>query len=124
MQIEYIADESPDCPLLRIFDFDPAELRPLFDAFGDLAAERIDAFDLRGVAPVDPLDDVSLRCTVAGRDEGLVGRFPDFELRLTPLRWDEVQELAEPFLRHSPGMYQWLSEEGAAALLLSPTGEW
>lgn len=55
MKLDYLADRSPDGPLLRLYDFTPAEAAQLLDAIVALAsgsAERIEVDRLPFVEPV------------------------------------------------------------------------
>ncbi len=49
-------------------------------------------------------------CVANARDRGLAQTGPTaFELALTPLGWEQVAGLVEPFCEHAEG-YQWLTD--------------
>ncbi|MDY3554402.1 hypothetical protein R5W24_003524 [Gemmata sp. JC717] len=125
MRLEYLPDGSPDCPLIRLFDFVPAEAAALGSAVAALAAgqlERVAVHELPGVAPVGGCELVLRR---RGRDRAVVRVGPAaFECGLTADTWDNVAGLIEPFAADAGG-HQWLAEApGQVSLLLSASGLW
>jgi hypothetical protein len=125
MRLEYLPDGSPDCPLIRLFDFTPADAARLRAAIADLAcgrAERVAIHDLPGVVPVGGCELVLLR---RSWDQAVVRVGPSaFECRFTAGTWDNVAGLVEPFAAGCTG-YQWVAgSPGEASLLLSDSGQW
>ena len=125
MRLEYLPDGSPDCPLIRVFDFTPAEAAALAAAVADLAAgraERVAVHELPGVAAAGGCE---LVLSVRGWDQAVVRVGPAAsECGFTAGTWDNAAGLIEPFADGSGG-YQWLAGvPGEASLLLSVSGQW
>ena len=126
MKLEYLGDGSPDCPLLRLYDFTPMEAAQLLRAIAALAsglAERLEVDRLPFVEPVG-----GCRLALVGRswDQAVTraGRPNEFECGFTADTWDDVAGLVEPFAEGAGG-FQWLAGvPGEAALLLSDSGAW
>jgi hypothetical protein len=125
MRLEYLPDGAPECPLIRLFDFNPVEAAALGVTIAALAAgrvERVAALELPDVAVVDGCELVLL---ARGWDQSIVqvGRAV-FECGFTPNTWNHVAGLIEPFAAGSGG-YQWLAGvPGDSSLLLSVSGLW
>jgi hypothetical protein len=123
MKIEYLPAGSPDCPLIRLYDFDPSEAVQLQAACASLADGTCAELQLNDLPFID-----SAQCTLAlrvgERDRG-VSRVHDqsFECVLTSEGWWEVMEKIEPFIESCDG-HQWLNCDDAISLLLTPTGKW
>jgi hypothetical protein len=126
MKLEYLEAGSPDCPLIRLYDFTSEEAARLHAALTSLAAgavQRVLVHDLTGVKVIG---NCRLVLVVGWRDQGIVPRAApaDFEYALTAATWDNVAGLVEPFGNGSTG-FQWLpAESGDAGVLLSPDGRW
>jgi hypothetical protein len=126
MKMEFLAEASPDCPLIRLYDFqtrDALELKNLFDSLADGTRTAI---ALHEQSFIEPIDGCRLNLRVGIRDTGIVQTGPfTFEGRLTPARWSDVAGLSEPFcVSAEPNRFQWLNEDSKISLLLSPDGMW
>lgn len=126
MKLEYLPDGSPDCPLIRLYDFAPPAVVDLvanFDALATSLRNHIPLHEERGIVPVDGCQ---LFLRRHSNNEGVIARGPlSFECRLTPDGWSNVAALAQPFCSKTAAThYQWLNEDGPVSLLLSPTGRW
>jgi hypothetical protein len=126
MKLQFLADGSPDCPLIRLYDFQAAESVRLKTLFERLANGSLGYVSLHQQPGIEPIDGCQLNLHVGKRDTGIVqtaGSF--FECSLSPERWSDVAALAEPFCEAArPNSYQWLNEDGEISLLLSPDGKW
>jgi len=115
MKLEYLADGSPDRPLIRLYDFTAAE------AGG--AAERV---EFHRLPFVEPVGGCRLALVCGSWDQSVIrgsGR-AEFECRFTAGNWDNVAGLVEPFAASAVG-FQWLAgSPGESALLLSVSGQW
>jgi hypothetical protein len=125
MKLEFLPDGSDACPLVRVYDFAPAEVARLFAALSALATgsqRHVAVHDLPGVAAVSGCQLILRSGT---RDRGLVQLAGParFECVLTPESWDNVAGLTSPFVARAGG-YQWLSTIGDANWLLSGDGQW
>ena len=123
MKAEYLPYGSPDCPILRLYDFEAAEARDLMALCLSLADGSAQCADL----PAEAVNGCRLTLRVGYRNEGLAptGETGRFECVLTPDEWRGVAELTAPFCEEQEGQcYQWLDESSPVSLLLSPTGYW
>ena len=126
MKLEFLSDESSVCPLIRLYDFTPAEAAQLLaavTALADLRAQRVAIHELPGVEPVGGC---RLTLRVRSWDQGVTLRTApaDFEYGLIAGTWDNVAGLVAPFTE-SAGGFQWLDNASSEVrLLLSPDGSW
>ena len=126
MKLEFLPAGSPDCPLLRVFDFSAAEVRSLHQLCLDLRegrAAEVSLLDLQGILAIDGCA-LTFHCTDIDRGCERVAA-NDFECSLTPETWQDLAAMITPFceLQKTAG-YQWLSEHGEISLLLSANGQW
>lgn len=122
MKVERLTDGSPDCPLVRLFDFTSSEaesLRKGVRCLADGQRERLDLEDC-GVTPVDGF---ALSFVAGHRDVGLASELGRFAWVLRAETWDKIEGLIEPFTKGLTG-FQWLSKDGGTSLLISPDGTW
>jgi len=121
MKIEYLHEGSPDCPLIRIFDFTTSEVLLLKEHIHDLSCDSAHTFAIHDMPGVNAIGALRFTFTVGNRDVGVKGRMPDFRCEFTPSRWGEIEELINPFVvSPSMGCFQWLDDSGEVTLLLSP----
>lgn len=123
MKAEYLPSGSPDCPILRLFDFEAAEVRHLTALCLSLASGSAERADI----PAEAVNGCRLTLRVGRWNEGVLNTDePErFECVLTPDGWEGVAELAAPFCEEQEGQrYQWLDENSPVSLLLSPSGQW
>lgn len=125
MRLEYLPDGSPDCPLIRLFDFTPPEAATLGVAVADMVAGRADRVAVHELPGVASVGGCELVLRARGWDQAVVRVGPAaFECGFTPGTWGNVADLVEPFAAGSNG-YQWLAGvPGEASLLLSVSGQW
>ena len=124
MKLEYIADGSQECPLIRLYSFDESELRRLREVVEALSKKTVQSAFLYEQPGIEPIDSCELTLRSGARDLGVLKTGPaKFECVLTPDTWEWVKELIDPFFESSGG-YQWLSEQGKISLLLSKSGSW
>jgi hypothetical protein len=125
MKLEFLADGSPDCPLLRLYDFhheEAANLHRILKSLGNGFRESVQLDEEHGFQAVSGC---RLTLQVDKHNLGLVQTAPRiFHCALTNESWDWMAELVEPFCKPEGNGYQWLNEEGAISLLLSKTGHW
>lgn len=125
MKLEFVRAGSPDCPLLRLYDFDPAEARQLQHTVLRLVRksdEKISLHQQPGIQPLEGCELTLLRAdNVQGVRETAEGKF---EWVYTIDGWLEVAGLIQPFCQGDAGGFQWLSRIGKIAVLLSRDGSW
>jgi hypothetical protein len=125
VKLEYIAEGSQDCPLIRLYAFDQPgilRLREIAEALANGSAQIVTLHDQPRIEPIGPCE---LTLQSDFRDTGVSQIAPSkFECRLTPSIWENVKYFIDPFCEPGPGQYQWLSEQGKISLLLSKSGSW
>jgi hypothetical protein len=127
MRLEYLPAGPPDCPLVRLFDFEADEvirLRGLVTELADGSRNHLAVHELSGIEAVR---ECRLVFEVGPQSVGLVEAQPPNSLRciLAPDGWREVAELMEPFCRPGGARgFQWLHSAGPISLLLSHDGRW
>lgn len=126
MRLEFLPDGLPDCPVLRLYRFTPAQARQLHDNLAALVTGTAESVVVHDLPFVEALIDSRLTCRATIWDQSLVrGASPgEFECGFTPETWDNVAGLIEPFMRGAVG-FQWLATmPGEVGLLLSVDGQW
>ena len=127
MKLEYLSSGSPDCPLVRLYEFDMTDAKRLREAFRSLADGSLQDVPLHEEWWVKSIAGCHLDLRRGAKDLGVVERLPSkFECVLTGEGWRQVAELTDPFCTsESPQEpFQWLNEDGEVSLLLTPSGRW
>lgn len=127
MKLEYIADGSPYCPLIRLYEFTDIETAGLRTKVAELAQGSSISIALHDLNFVTPIGDCELVLIVADDDQGILASDSDslFMCMLSQETWEQIAGLIESFCK-SGGLsgYQWLDETSDISLLLSPDGSW
>ena len=128
MMLEYVASGSPDCPLIRLYDFRPSEAAELLAAITTLVSTAAQRVEVDRLPFVEAADGCRLAFTRQLRDRAIVSgpSRNEFECGFTAATWDNVAGLLEPFAEGGGGA-QWLAgAPGVASLLISasPGGHW
>lgn len=125
MKLDYRGEGSSDRPLLRLYDFTPAEAKQLLASIVGLATGSAERIEVHRLPFVEPIDGCRLSLVRRPWDQAVMRVGPSaFECRFTSATWSNVMGLIEPFA-DSAGGFQWLAASpGEAAVLLSPSGEW
>lgn len=125
MKLEYLADGSPECPLIRLYEFTRDEARALRYIFCSLANGAIKTVSLEREPFIVPVSECQLILAADGKDRGIrASGSKSFECDLTELAWDNVAGLTEPFCHFETTGYQWLTSTGRVRLLISCDGKW
>jgi len=126
MKLEYLASGSPDCPLIRLYEFDTTGAKRLREAFRSLADGSRQDIPLHEEWWMESIAGCHLDLRSGSRDLGVVERLPSkFECVLTPESWSEIASMVDPFCAEQPGEDAvWLGNDGEASLLLSRSGRW
>ena len=61
MKIEVLTEGSEDCPLIRLFDFDPSEAKRLVGIFSKLADGSLQSVVLTEIPGFEPVSGCCLR---------------------------------------------------------------
>jgi hypothetical protein len=126
MKLEYLNAGSPDCPLIRLYDFTAAEAALLLSAVTALASGAVERIDMDRLPYIEPVGGCQLALMGQAWDQAIARESgpAGFVCGLTADSWDNVAGLVEPFAIGASG-FQWLVVgSGEAALLLSSTGLW
>lgn len=125
MKVEYLHSGADDCPLIRLFDYDPADADALRDACLSLAAGRLAEFNVHAQPWAQPIGGCRLLLRSATRGRGVSFPAPGqpFVMEYDADGWLEVAEKLQPFVDGSDG-FQWLTNEGDVNVLISRDGLW
>lgn len=125
MKLEYLAEGSQDCPLIRLYAFDQPEVLRLRKIALSLANRSSVSMALHDERGVESVSSCKLILRAGAKDIGVVQTAPlVFECTLTPATWGSVKRLIDPFCESKIGGFQWLSDQGKISLLLSRSGSW
>jgi len=128
MKLEYIADGSPYCSLIRLYEFTDIEASGLRTKVAELAQGSSISIALHDLNFVTPIGDCELILIVADDDQGILASDSDslFMCMLSQETWEQIAGLIESFSKSGglSGGYQWLDETSDISLLLSPDGTW
>lgn len=123
MQAEFLRDGAPDCPILRLFGFQAAEVSRLQALCFSLA----NGSARQAEVPAEPVNGCRLTLSVGRMSQGVVrsDQHGLFECILTSARWEEAAAMLAPFCQcEDKGRFQWLDETSEISLLLSQSGQW
>jgi hypothetical protein len=126
MTLDYLPDGSPDCPLIRLYDFTPAEAERLRAVLAELAAGTAERVDVHRLPFVESVGGCRLTLIAQTWDAGVVRRAgpAEFDCGFRPDSWGNAAGLVEPFATGAHG-FQWLAgTPGEFGLLLSADGRW
>ena len=125
MKLEYLSDGSPECPLIRLYEFNRSEAQQLRQLVKSLVTGDRKDVSLQNEMWVEPVDRCCLKLRVGIRNEGVRQAQPlRFECVLSPEGWNNVEGLLEPFSEPDGAGFQWLTTDGSVALLISQNGQW
>jgi hypothetical protein len=124
MKLEYLATGLPECPLLRFYQFTPAEAAELRAAVLTLVDGTATTVTVHQLPFIQAVEGCELTLVVKKWDQGVARAAGPlaFTFGLTLERWQEIAKLLEPFVRLATG-YQWLqTSTEECSVLLSATG--
>jgi hypothetical protein len=125
VKLENLPDGLPDCPLIRLYEFDQSEARLLRQLAKSLAAGEREVLALHDEEWIESVGGCSLNLRRRDRDQGVRATpFNIFECVLSAEGWRNVEALLEPLCESGPSRFQWLTRQGRIALLISPSGQW
>jgi hypothetical protein len=105
MKLQFILDGSKDCPLIRLWDFEPAEalrLKQMFDSMALGSQTHISFHDQQGI---ETIVGCQLSLSVGKHDYGIAQMGPlVFECVLTAEGWADLAGLTEPFCSLTDGI--------------------
>ena len=98
MKLEYLPGGSPDCPLIRLYDFRQTEAKRLKELVKSLATGDRENVALHNEAWVESVDGCSLNLRRGNRDQGIrQSQTLRFECVLSSDGWSNLEGLLEPF---------------------------
>jgi len=125
MKVEFLAEGSAECPLIRLFDLQPGDLERLCQACADLAEGQANEFQLHAQPWVEAIRECRFTWRSSAKDLGVQLPAPGepFVLWFSDEAWREVQDKLLMFAGGSNG-FNWLTNEGDVNVLISPDGAW
>ena len=125
MKLEFLENGSPDCPLIRLYEFDAKEADNLRRITLQLAGARGQTVLFHEQPGVIPIDGCQLMLHIGEKDRGVSELGSNkFKWILSKAGWFQVAGLIRAFTRTDSGGFQWLSDRGQIRVLLSHDGHW
>jgi hypothetical protein len=125
MKMEFIRSGSPDCPLIRLYEFKTSEAQSLRRIVLQLAKGRTPSVLLHKAEGIEAIDWCQLTLSRGEKDRGTFETGPmEFAWVLTGGGWLSVSGLIRPFSQIGSRGYQWLSDRGKIRILISHDGSW
>lgn len=125
MKLEFVGEGSPDCPLIRLYDFSAAEAQRLLQIVLGLARKANTAVSLHAEQGIQPIGGCELTLRRADDSPGVRElRDRNFEWVFSDGGWLDVAGLIQPFCQEGAPRFQWLSRIGKISVLLSRDGHW
>lgn len=125
VKIEFLPDGSPDCPLIRMFEYQPNEVEALRTACRELADGKRTEFALHEQAWIESVGGCAFIWKAGTKDVGV--RLPrpgdPFVFIFSDEGWREVEDKLLLFAPRSPG-FNWLTDGGDVEVLISNDGRW
>lgn len=125
MKLDFLRSGSPDCPLIRLYEFDLRQIEALQRIALRLTQDASAVVVLHREAGVQQIDGCELVLRQGNQDRGVEQSAEcTFEWTLTKGAWLDVATLLQPFRQPEFNGYQWLNRVGKIAVLLSADGKW
>ena len=125
VKIEYLAEGSNQCPLIRLDEFDRTEIEELRQLVKSLSVGSLSEASLKDKPWIESVGGCDINLRLGDRDEGIRQRGAmTFECVLTSSGWNNIEGLLEPFCQSDTRSHQWLISAGNVSLLLSHDGQW
>jgi hypothetical protein len=125
VKIEYLPEGSPECPLIRLYDFGQSEVKQLRELMKSLATGDRENVVLHNEACVESVGGCSLNLQRGNQNQGIrQSQTLRFECVLSSDGWSNAEGLLEPFSESNTTGFQWLTNDGRVALLISRSGQW
>jgi len=125
MKIEFLNSGSPNCPLIRLYEFKASEAYNLRRIAMQLARGKCQIIRLQEESVYSPIGGCELTLSRGEKDQGVFEAAPlKFSWVLSKSGWFNVAGLIRPFSRGNLSGFQWLSSTDGIQILLSPDGRW
>ena len=124
--MEFLAEGSKDCPLIRLSAFHQPAVLHLRDLINGLATGTVTGDSLHTKPWIEPINGCELEVSLGKCDQGIMQSGSSrFECVLSHEGWLDVAFLLEPFcVKGDPSGFQWLNRRGKISFLISSTGTW
>src|ERR1700722_8099049 len=118
MRLEYLAEGSRACPLIRLYQFNVADVINLKQLVRSLIAGGRQRVVLHDEMWGETVGESRLALKRGTRDQGVcqVGSL-SFECVLSTDGWSNVEGLLEPFCSPHAAGFQWLTRNGSVSFL-------
>jgi hypothetical protein len=125
MKLEYLAKGSSACPLIRLYEFNHEEVLKLRQLVRSLVIGDRKSVALENEAWLESVGGSKLTLLRGERNQGVcqAGSL-EFECILNSDGWSNVEGLLDPFCESNAAGFQWLTNFGTVALLISQNGQW
>ena len=125
VKLEYLREGSPECPVIRMYDFGQAEAKQLRELVKSLATGDRENVEFHNEAWVESVGGCSLTLRRGNRNQGILqSQTLRFECVLSSDGWNNAEGLLGPFSESNTTDFQWLTNHGRIALLISRSGHW
>jgi hypothetical protein len=125
MKLEFLENGSPDCPLIRLYEFNAKETYDLRCIALHLARGGEQTIALHEQPGVIPIRGCQLTLKQEKKDRGVMETAPlKLAWGLTKSGWFNVAGLIRPFSRGNLSGFQWLSNTCGIKVLLSRDEHW
>jgi hypothetical protein len=125
MKLEYLAEGSRACPLVRLYEFNHEDVLKLMELVRSLLTGDRTSVVLENEPWIESVGGSKLTLLRGERNRGVCPAGPrEFECILDSDGWSNVEGLLDPFCDSNTGGFQWLTHYGAVALLISQNGQW
>jgi hypothetical protein len=126
VKLEFLPSGSPECPLIRLFAYTVRELEFLRSACRELAEGRRVEFALHEQPWVEPVG--GCKFILWSGPKGVGVRVPTtgepFVLQSSSEGWREMVDKLAMVADVGSGLFNWLTNEGEIAVLISSDGFW
>jgi hypothetical protein len=123
MKLEFLESGAPDCPLVRLYEFDANEAYNLRRIVIQLAGSSEQTVLFHEQPGVIPIGGCQLTLHLGDKDRGVSELASNkFKWVLSEAGWLQVSGLIRPFTRTDSSGFQWLSDGGRIRVLLSHDG--
>ena len=125
MKLEFVRAGSPECPLIRLYDFNSTEARQFQHLIVRLVRKTDEMIAVHQQPGFESLGGCELTLRRMDEDRGVREVAPaKFDWGSTDSVWLEVAGLIQPFCQPEAVGYHWLSRFGSISVLFSRDGSW
>ena len=126
MKLEFLAHESPYCPLIRLYRFDEREAKDLRAKVAELARGMSMSVAVHNLEFITPVFGCELVLIVGEKDRGVVETHNSrlYTCILTKETWNTVSGLFDQYcMPRATRDSVWLDQTSHISLLLAPTSK-